>query len=790
MLIERLRRRADLLLGLGLFIGALALYVCTLAPGLSFGDPAEYTFIPHIWGVIHPPGYAFQTVLGGLWQRLAPIGTIAYRANLLSAVAGAAIAALVYGAIRALTPPEWEGKLLYLPALFGGASAAVATDLWQHSLHANAHIITALLATLSLFLLLRWWRERKRGWLFAFCAVAGLSVTHHPLLIFSFPAYLVFILVTEPRIVLAWRTLLGMVGFGLLGLSVWLYFPIRASLPPVPFGPDTMNTLDGFMSLVMARGLRVNLFPFSLAEQPDRALIFWTLLRLQYSLPVIVLMAMGFIALARRAWRVALLYGLFLAVNLGFILNTIQDVMAYLMAPFAALAALAGVGALMVMHGAGLLRRRSHLTMAVLAVLLAAPPISRVVTITPCVSLREWHEAEAWIAHVYDRFEGQGEGAVLLADWEHLTPLWYEEYVDGRPLDPDDVQLVYVATTSERPWVDNVWAHIEEGPVYVTGYRREIVDEGFRLRASGRWLYRVLLPPAVEAPEEMTPLGAQAGLVTVVGYALERRDASPGDVIPLTLYLRADETPADIIFPYTVLGEMHFDYTTDSHWLSPWWEPGEIIGERYDLRLPLDAAEGEYPLALGLRNLSRGEALTFDDGGSRLSLGSITVTGEPTPLPDDLMADIAHRIGLVRATASAGGQHREAIWEEPLVVHPGDTIHVVITWEALAPPDDNWKVFVHLIDPATNQPIAQQDNPPLGGAFPTFLWFPKWVAGQTVMDPYRIQVPPDAPPGEYWLEVGMYGFTSLQRVPLFDSEGNLTGDRFILGTVRVDEPAQ
>ena len=348
------------------------------------------------------------------------------------------------------------------------------------------------------------------------------------------------------------------------------------------------------------------------------------------------------------------------------------------------------------------------------------------------------------------------------------------------------MQRVYVAPTSERPWVDNVWAHIEEGPVYVTGYRREIVDEGFRLRAAGRWLYRVIPPPALEAPEEMTPLEEAAGPVTVVGYALETRETSPGGIIPLTLYLRADEPPADIIFPYTVMGEMRFDYTTDSRWLSPWWQPGEIIGERYDQRLPLDAAAGDYPLALGLRNLSQGQELTFADGSSLLSLGSITVTGSPAALPDDLMANIAHRVGLVRASASAGGQHRQAVWEEPLVVHPGDTIHVIITWEALAPPDDNWKVFVHLLDPATNQPIAQQDNPPLGGAFPTFLWFPKWVAGQTVTDPYRIQVPLDAPPGDYRLEVGMYGFTSLQRVPFFDSEGNLTGDRFILGTVHID----
>ena len=65
----------------------------------------------------------YPMVLGGLWQRLVPVGSIAYRANLLSAAAGAGIAALVYGAACALARPSLGGPLGYAPGLVAGAAA-------------------------------------------------------------------------------------------------------------------------------------------------------------------------------------------------------------------------------------------------------------------------------------------------------------------------------------------------------------------------------------------------------------------------------------------------------------------------------------------------------------------------------------------------------------------------------------------------------------------------------------------------------------------------------------------
>ncbi len=646
-------------------------------------------------------------------------------------------------------------------------------------------------------------------YLYAFAFVAGIGPTHHALLTLSFPAWGLFILAVKPGLLRQPRRLLTLVALFALGMFAWLYFPLRSAVGEVPFGPSNLNTLDGFLSLALARGLTVNLFHFSLAEQGQRALVFLTLLGLQFNLLQIALAVVGFGALARRYWRVGLLLGAFFAVNLAFIINTVQDVMAYLMIPFMCAAILTGAGVIAAIdwldHRPRLAGSPTVLTLLALFVL--APPLFGAANVWKDVNLNNYTAAADYAGDIYARFVGKGEGAILLADWEHLTPLWYSIYVENRPIPEEDLILDYVASGTANPWVEHAFAALDrtDGPVYVTGYRRALIEAGFRLRPvearpgyAGTVpgdLYELLVPPPADdprssaaSPAPQRAVGRMAGGVEVVGYDLPRTDFRPGEIVPLALYLGVDDPPENIIFPYIELGATRYNFTTDSHWLTPWWADREIIGERYDLRLPLDLAPGVYPLRLGLRDLIANEDVPFENGDWTLSLGTIAVAGvSVAPAPPPLLTNIGQRVGLVDARAGLPGFGTSAPWAEPLAVRPGDWIDLTLTWRALAPVEESYTVFVHLID-GSNKVWAQHDYTPLGGAFPTHLWIPKWLPGQTVWDPYRLVVPEDLPPGDYPIEVGMYGMTSIQRIPQFDAAGALTGDRYILGPVRVTGP--
>ncbi|MFQ5435685.1 MAG: hypothetical protein ACE5FD_12485, partial [Anaerolineae bacterium] len=169
-------------------------------------------------------------------------------------------------------------------------------------------------------------------------------------------------------------------------------------------------------------------------------------------------------------------------------------------------------------------------------------------------------------------------------------------------------------------------------------------------------------------------------------------------------------------------------------------------------------------------------------------LGELAVTRQAHPIPTGhLLANFRQRVGLVKATVRGEDGRVAAPWPIPISASPGDTLHLTLKWEALAKAEESYTIFVHLIDQA-NQPYVALDYTPLGGASPTHLWFPKWLPGQQFTDPYRLQIPPDLPPGTYLIEVGMYEMVSLRRLHISDADGNLVGDRFILGQVEVLAP--
>ncbi len=112
---------------------------------------------------------------------------------------------------------------------------------------------------------------------------------------------------------------------------------------------------------------------------------------------------------------------------------------------------------------------------------------------------------------------------------------------------------------------------------------------------------------------------------------------------------------------------------------------------------------------------------------------------------------------------------------------PGEPFPVTLYWQRLEAIAEDYTVFVHLRQ-ADNNLLAQQDNPPRAGTYPTSAW----RAGETILDRYTLNIPADAAPGTYTLTVGMYLPGSDTRLPAYDGQGNLLPDgSLVLGTVEV-----
>ena len=84
------RRWLDPLLGFLVFACSLLFYSLTLTPSLSFKSPDgnELATVAYQLGLAHSTGYPLYTWLGKLFTFI-PLGDVAYRVNLMSAVLGA-----------------------------------------------------------------------------------------------------------------------------------------------------------------------------------------------------------------------------------------------------------------------------------------------------------------------------------------------------------------------------------------------------------------------------------------------------------------------------------------------------------------------------------------------------------------------------------------------------------------------------------------------------------------------------------------------------------------------------
>ncbi|MEJ5308949.1 MAG: 6-pyruvoyl-tetrahydropterin synthase-related protein [Anaerolineae bacterium] len=128
---------------------------------------------------------------------------------------------------------------------------------------------------------------------------------------------------------------------------------------------------------------------------------------------------------------------------------------------------------------------------------------------------------------------------------------------------------------------------------------------------------------------------------------------------------------------------------------------------------------------------------------------------------------------------------RPRVFESPAISHPlaadfgseirllgygmqreGDVVTLVLWWQAATSPARDYKRFVHLYDPATENIVAQDDAMPRAWTYPT-TW---WAAGEVVSETVTLDIGA-VPPGDYRLGVGWYDPATLDRLPATDAAG-------------------
>ncbi len=114
---------------------------------------------------------------------------------------------------------------------------------------------------------------------------------------------------------------------------------------------------------------------------------------------------------------------------------------------------------------------------------------------------------------------------------------------------------------------------------------------------------------------------------------------------------------------------------------------------------------------------------------------------------------------------------------------PGDIVPLTLFWQRRAAVDEDYKVFVHLLD-GQGGLVAQTDSAPANGARPTS----QWAADELVLDRHGLLLPESLPPAGYELLVGMYHPATGERLAVQDAAGQAVGDSLHLGSLRTRGP--
>ncbi|MEW6097191.1 MAG: DUF2723 domain-containing protein [bacterium] len=279
--------------GILVFFICWAVYLHTLTPTIGLHDSGDMITAAYVLGIPHSTGYPLYCLLGKLWMTILPIGNIAYRMNLASALCASLACVMVYfiilkvGSMKLEVRSEENKSILHfsflIPAIVGALMLAFATTFWEQAVIAEKYTFNALFATLLIFILLKWQEavaEVNRGTkegknqrtkeqitqlhnklLYLFAFTLGLSFTHHMQTIYLVPASILFILsvLWKHRKSLSTYylplTTMKMFCCFILPLFLYLYLPIRAvQNPPIMWGePDTFG---GFIEYITGKEFR------------------------------------------------------------------------------------------------------------------------------------------------------------------------------------------------------------------------------------------------------------------------------------------------------------------------------------------------------------------------------------------------------------------------------------------------------------------------------------------------------------------------------------------------------
>ena len=216
------------------------------------------------------------------------------------------------------------------------------------------------------------------------------------------------------------------------------------------------------------------------------------------------------------------------------------------------------------------------------------------------------------------------------------------------------------------------------------------------------------------------------------------------------------------------------------------WLPDRLLLDSYTVAIPETAhTPNRASWQIGFYDHHSGERLPQRDGGTSYTFGEVIIcpagftvsdcqpggkadtsqNGGPS-IPTPVHVQFADNIALAGYSFNS---------RTPV---PGEEMTVTLYWTANGPVAEPYTVFAHLLTDSFDM-FGGADLQPSPST-------EAWVAGETVATVHTFIVPPDAPPGLYQIEIGLYTRPDFRRLRVLDRIDPAQEDRLLLGPLRIE----
>jgi hypothetical protein len=258
--------------------------------------------------------------------------------------------------------------------------------------------------------------------------------------------------------------------------------------------------------------------------------------------------------------------------------------------------------------------------------------------------------------------------------------------------------------------------------------------------------------------------------VYLVGYEIStNQPLVPGTGVDITLYWQAaaESSISDPFLLFTLTEPEGDTLSSSEGWPTPSlppdsWPTGKILVSQTSLYVPQVELPGKIFLNVQAANLPGQAAVTVSE--LQTVGGATQITVAEVPDNEDVLFNEELRLRGYQLPAEK--------------YQPGETVNITLFWQVERTPTADHTLFVHLLD-ASGQLITQLDRPAGGTISPTSTW----REGELWRDTYPVQLPEEAPNGQYTLRIGMYDWPSLERLPITNTnEDSWELEKIIIGS--------